>query len=412
MKRILAGIILSLLLTGNFIPVPAQSDYQTVNNFKTKYSEIEKEINSAATLEELNSILTKIEQFKLDYADQKELLDKSLYPDDFDKSFEKLNGKYLLRQGDFTTIDVLKTEVAELEGQVEFLNRRNNELIEKIAGLKAESKKDKRKLAEYENLLAELRSSLRKRDRLVISMVDSLMPPIMREKATLTTEEKYKIYSDAERENVIDNVKISIVDNIKFLLATSLNPNDLTEVKKQQDKFADTWKIIGPKLVDVYADKESKTKELMEIDSLFVLWYNTTEQEAWNSINEEFAVNGINLKSFSDEDEFTNAVTGFISDEIKSINVKGEQMLSETYSAFADSTWYKSVKPEWIPYLEENKMISAANKDKIENRIADWKSELYPSKLWLYIIIWFVAVIIILPLILLIIKRRRAVKEN
>ena len=45
----------------------------------------------------------------------KNLLDKSLYPDKYDESIDKLNKAYLLRQGDFSTIDVLQTEVGELK---------------------------------------------------------------------------------------------------------------------------------------------------------------------------------------------------------------------------------------------------------------------------------------------------------
>ncbi|RLC50106.1 MAG: hypothetical protein DRI23_07755, partial [Candidatus Cloacimonadota bacterium] len=128
----LSIILFSLMFVQSSI---AQSDYEIVQNFKTKHQEIKKQIKDATSLEELNTVVAGIDQLKQEFVEHKKLLDKSLYPDNYDKSFEKLNAAYVLRQGDFTTIDVLQTEVVELEQQVEFLNRRNNELIIKIEDL-------------------------------------------------------------------------------------------------------------------------------------------------------------------------------------------------------------------------------------------------------------------------------------
>ncbi len=262
----LAVIFLAFLFTNTSI---AQSDYEIVQDFKAKYQEIEKQIKDTLSLEELNTVVAMIDQLKQEFNEHKELLDKSLYPDNYNKSIEKLTASYVLRQGDFTTIDVLQTEVIELEQEVEFLNQRNTELIIKIEDLKALRKKDKKTIAELENLIAELRNSLRKRDKLVVDMMDKLMPPIMREKATLSPEDQNMVRREEQKEDVLQNVKISIEDNIRFLEATSLNPDDIKDVQKQQEQFSDSWKAIGPKLVDVYADKSSKATVLKEIDSLY-----------------------------------------------------------------------------------------------------------------------------------------------
>ena len=277
----------------------AQSDYELVQDFKAKYQGIEKQIKDTLSLEELNTVVAAIDQLKQEFNEHKELLDKSLYPDNYDKSFEKLNAAYVLRQGDFTTIDVLQTEVVELEQEIEFLNQRNNDLIIKIEDLKALRKKDKKTIAELENLIAELRNSLRKRDKLVVDMMDKLMPPIMREKATLSPEDKNLVRREEQKEDVLQNVKISIEDNIRFLEATSLNPDDIKDVQKQQEQFSDSWKAIGPTLVDVYADKSSKAMVLKEIDSLYSQWYsNSVGQNVWRSIRDEFKSHNIILKEF------------------------------------------------------------------------------------------------------------------
>ena len=134
----------------------AQSDREIVDNFKADYKVIEKGIKDATSLVELEMIVDKINSLKENYSMHKELLDKSLYPDKYDDSIEKLNKAYLLRKGDFTTIDVLQTEVGELKQQVEFLNQRNNELIAQVRNLEAQRQKDAKTIKKLENLIAEL----------------------------------------------------------------------------------------------------------------------------------------------------------------------------------------------------------------------------------------------------------------
>ncbi len=407
MKNQFLTIFIAVLFI--FIGNPsAQSDYEIVQNFKTKYQEIEKNIKDAASLNELNAVVAKIDQLKQEYAEHKDLLDKSLYPDNYDKSFENLNTAYLIRQGDFTTIDVLQTEVVVLEQQVDDLNKRSNQIIIMIDELETLRKKNKKTSAELENLIKDLRNSLWQRDRLVVEMMDKLIPHIMREKATLSAEDKRIVRRIENNEAVLQNVKVSIKDNIRFLEATSLNPADIKVIQEQQEQFSDTWKAIGPKLVDVYADKDNKADELKEIDSLFIQWYyKSVDQNVWKSIRNEFRARSIILKEFNYGDEFVHSVKLFIKDEINNLGVKSDEASEKTYVSFTDSTWFATIKPMWIPYLIEGGLFTIEQKDEVEASIEEWKNELYPSKLWLYIVIWLGIVIILLPAILLLFRRRK-----
>ncbi|HEY6436777.1 MAG TPA: hypothetical protein VIY47_09305, partial [Ignavibacteriaceae bacterium] len=179
-------MILSLLIFWGFInSVFAQSDLEIVDNFKSEFSSIENTIKNATSLVDLKDVSSNISLLKEKYAPHKELLDKSLYPDNYQGSIDKLNKDYLMRQGDFTTIDVLQTEVSALNEQVEFLNERNNELLSQVRNLEAQKDKDAKTIKKLGNLVAQLRASIRKRDELVLSMIDSLMPPTMREQDVL-----------------------------------------------------------------------------------------------------------------------------------------------------------------------------------------------------------------------------------
>ena len=220
-------LIYSFLLCMVFsFSVFAQSDYEIVQNFKSKIMAIEDSIKHAQSLADLQSTSAKIDELRIEYSDKKELLDKSLYPLNFNKTFENLQMAYDLRKGDFTQIDVLQTQVSGLKEQIDTLNTRNTNLISRVQVLEAESRKDKSRIIQLERTVADLKASLSKRDELVISMIDSLIPPSYREQSELSSEEKQKVFSEAQKNNVVNSVKKSLQDNIRFLEVANLTPED------------------------------------------------------------------------------------------------------------------------------------------------------------------------------------------
>lgn len=385
-------VFVFLLLAGLINISNAQSDREIVDNFKAEYSAIEKSIKDATSLQELQPVADKISSLNSNFLPHKDLLDKSLYPDKYDESIDKLNKAYLLRQGDFSTIDVLQTEVGELKQQVEVLNQRNNELLSQVQRLEAQREKDAKTIKKLEKLVTELRASIRERDDLVLAMIDSLMPPTMRDKDAFTTEDKSEVANQEQKDNVLNNIKVTIRDNIKFIKATSLKPDDLKEIKEQQNDFVDKWQKVGVRLVEVYADDKKKSEELKQIDDLFNDWNAAVRQEAWESINEEFSLNGIELRSFKNGEDFTASVETFIGDELKNLGVKSNEDSKKIYAQFVDSTWFKTIQPVWMNYLIENKMITDANKNNMENKIAEWKNALFPSSWWIYVMIAVVVI--------------------
>jgi len=391
--KIFSPTTVVLLICSLAIPIIAQSDYEIVQTFKQNYKQLEESINSAGNITELNSVVADIDRFRNEYLDKKELLDKSLYPDNFDRIFEKLDIAFIIRNQDFTTIDVLQTENLELKEQITLLDKMNTELINKIQEYEYVNKKNAKKIAELEVLVSNLRASLKRRDKLILSIVDSLMPQLAPDRTALTPEEQNQVYFEAEKNNLITNVKKSLQDNIQFLKITTLEPEDLREIKKQQMEFSDFWKYDGIKLVDVYSEKKQKANEIRDIDSLFTLWYWALDYEAWINISDEFAFHDINLLKFNNGDEFTNVITSFIDEEIKNIGVKSLEESEKTYSLFVDSTWFKVIHSRWIPFLIENEMLSGDDKDKIESKISDWKGRLTPASFdWVYVLVALIAV--------------------
>jgi len=406
MKRLIINNILLAIFLFTTAPLFAQSDYEMVQSFKERYQTLSDEIKSAASIEDLDKISSEIDNLKRDFSGKKVILDQSLYPENFSSAFDNLESALDLRKGDFTSITVLQTEVTTLKSEVDLLNRRNNELINQITVLESQRKKDAASISQLEKLVADLRSTILKRDQLVFSIVDSLTPKLAGDISTMTQQDKEAVYSQVEKNNILAVVKKSLRDNSRFLEVTTLKVADLSEVKKQQQNFVTMWQKVGPKLVDVYAGKGDKTAELKDIDNLFNVWSNRIKQEAWESINEDFSLNNINLQNFSNGTEFTNVVTQYISDEIKNYGVKSKQDSEAAYNLFADGVWFKTISNEWMPYLLDNNLLTAQQKDTIENKLAEWKSIVSPHNNMLYYILGAIGALILIGLIVFLLKKK------
>lgn len=388
-------LIICIILFSNI--TFAQSDYEIVQDFKLKASQLEQRTKDASSMDEINSIAGDIELLKSQYDEHKELLDKSLYPYDFNKTLAKLKSELDIRIADFTQIEVLQTEVTVLRDEVDRLNTRNTELISQIALLESSKKKDSETINRLNNLIADLKASLLKRDNLVLSVVDSLLPQLNTDVSALTSDDKEKIASGLENNFVLTNVKRSLRDHVRFLDVTTLNPGDIKEIKKQQDEFVATWQKIGTHLIEVYADSKEKSNELKEIDVLFSNWQAAIRNEAWNSIKEEFAMNNIILQDFDSGQEFLVETTRFIDEEFKNYGIKSKEESEQVYALFVDSTWNKSVQPDWMPYLLDNNMITAQQKNLIESKVSEWKNIVYPRDItFVYYIIGAVLLVAVL----------------
>ena len=386
-KNILSRHFICLLILFFTSVSIAQSDYETVQKFKKDCEKIEHQIKNANTADEINLIGINIEELRSKYSRHSELLDNALYPEKYNAMIENLNNLFTVREEDFNAVEDLKAEVSDLNERVDTLSVMNNELQASLKEIQLLFEKSSRETTKLNDAISELKIALQKRDVLVMNMVHNIMPPVMREKPALSSEDKDQIMSDIEKDNILTNVKTTIRDNIRYLDLTSLQPEDLTEIQDQQMEFAETWVRIGPKLAEVYSEDMNQAKELFEIDSLFTSWTIAIENEAWQTIKEEFTAKGVQLNNFSDGEEFVNSINQYIESEKKTIEVVPEEEAKLTFEQFADNTWKAEIEPKWTPFLIENGLLAEKSKKVIDENIDVWRSELYSSNWWIWLII-------------------------
>lgn len=381
-------ILMLFVMTGVAI---AQSDYQKVESFKDEIAQLRLDIHNAKSLAELDSLRNTINSLKQKHLAEKDLLDKSMYPENYNSTFSKLQEAIDLRREDFTQIETLQTEVVTLKSELEILNEKNTELLSKIKEYQSIGGKDAQSINELKRLVANLRQSLKERDELVRSIVDSLLSDFVKSPMSLNEAERQQVFEKVETGNLLYNIEKTIRDNMEFLKATQLSAEDLGEVKEEQIQFHNMWKRIGPKLADVYMDKGEKAGEVAYITNLFAQWNQRLDREIWERVYQVFRSNNLKVTPFSNGNEFTNNVLEFIENE----KISGSQ---ESYITFEDSVWTEQLRTTWIPVLIDNEMITTEQRDTIQIAINNWEG-MYGAETPIY---WYVAIAIIVIVFLLI----------
>ena len=393
MKKNITLFVLLTILTTSFLY--AQSDYERLQNFKSKYKQIENDIKYASSLDECSSISDSIAELKDDYYNDKVLLDKALYPENFESSFAKLENTLEGRRSDFSQISDLSIQVDTLTSRLTELSQRNEDMLKQIQALNIKAGKDQKSLAELNNMVLQLKASIRQRDLLVRDFVDSLLTEFINSPGKLTQTEKSQIISKVKNNNLFYNVERAVADNIQFLKVTNMNADDLSEMKEQYSEFHKVWQRIGPKLGSVYLNKKEKKSEIADIDSMLVDWDQKIDHAMWDKVNDAFYAKKIVMPPFYSGEQFVDRVNSYINDEIKNVNVKSDEEAKNDYKAFADTVYFRTIQPTWIPVLVKNNLMTKANQDSIEAKITAWSKVVGPAEptmIWLYIILGIIVV--------------------
>lgn len=388
----------------------SQSDYQLTQDFKKQYKTLESDIDKAQTTDELKQIEGRVSELHTKYQPNKALLDKALYPETFESSFQNLERKLQAVTFSTTQITELRTEVGKLTDIVTKLSQENNTLYDQIKQLQGQRAKDVKSLDSLNRLVERLRANIRRRDELIISVVDSLFLQFGHKGENLSEMEQGQIAQKLESSNLFDNLKRMINDNMRFLDATELAPGELSQMKKEQNTLESRWKKMGPQLADIYiSGKENRANVKSEVDNLLRSWENEIDGEIWSSVDEAFKQRNIFLNSYNNGDEFASSISDYVDNQMQNPEGLPADERFANRNLFIDSVWNKDLNETWMPVLLENNLLTEAQKDSIQAKIDEWgESVKEPVNIWVYV----AAGVILLLLIVLIVRAFASGKKN
>ncbi|MBP8976596.1 MAG: hypothetical protein KBG83_07760 [Bacteroidetes bacterium] len=382
-----------------------RSDRAIVDQFEKKVQEITHLIDGAQTAQECAEISDMIDELEKENMEQKDLLDKALYPDDFKTTLINLRGRLTIRQNDIGVIESqfqrimdLELQVRELAGLIDSLSQQNDQLLKAAKALTASAAIDAAVTDSLNKVIIKLRQSLQERDKLIFALLDSVFLQYDKDVASMSDVEKQRLYGKLERRNVLTNIKKAIIDNIQFLETTNLTPADYVEITRQQSEFKKQWEAFGPKLAKIYIVDKKRKSETAVVDSLLLTWEQKVHEGTWKSLATLFSDNGFPLMSFASGDEFYIVLTNYINEEIKNTKQEPENVRSKRYNDFEEKIWDSSLK-SWLPALVESGKLTEEQRVGIEDKIEEWKSSVTPTSWVIYVIVALVLVILVITLV-------------
>ncbi|MFA8341976.1 MAG: hypothetical protein ACEPO8_03280 [Rhodothermaceae bacterium] len=254
-------------------------------------------------------------------------------------------------------------------------------LLGEIKELTKLRSKDSVKIAELRSKVKVLGKQIRERDALVLGMVDSLLTDFINQPEPMTDASKNNLGRKIESRNLFVNVERTLKDNIDFLDLTIFSPEDLLELKKQNQEFKKVWNKLGPQLTAYYLNKAEKKEELKNIDSLFEEWNIKINRSVWASINYHFKNYDIKLLPYNDGNEFTANILAYVTLELNKIETASKEELIQDYNTFVDSVWSREVSHDWVPMLIENGYLTFDQHDTIEEKLIAWELAIYDNDL-------------------------------
>ena len=396
MKTVLSMIVVFLII----LPLNAQqkSDYATVEKFQNTVKSITKSIETATTAQECAEISSVLDATDKEFKEYKELLDNSLYPDNYLTTISDLHGRLLVRQRDLGIIETQVTHIAELEAkikelseQIGKLNEQNDKILADVQRLSENVKKltgdafsSLTPIDSLRRQIVQLRAGLAERDALIFSLVDSLFLQYDKNVTDMKDVERQGLLGKVEHHGIFANIKRSLQDNLSFIEATTLKQSDMASILKQQQQFRMQWSGIGPKLAGLYPGRQKKN-DVALVDSMLKQWSSKVDAATWRSLNTLFKEKEVWIKEFTNGNEFSENFIAFVDAQIKNTEGQSQDARYTFFKNFDENVWTPELSP-WLVSLVDAQKITPDQKKNIDEKILEWRSAVKPgSFLWIYI---------------------------
>lgn len=355
-----------------------RSDSEVKRDFEKGFKALMKDLRDADSVT-IKTYTEKVAAFKTEFAEYRDFLNKSVYPDGYDETIAKLEDQ--LKESQLIAdsqgrIAALEAQVAELSGRIDAMSNENTMLLKQLDSLKGE-------MAALHAKVKDLQNKIAKRDEAVFALVDSLF--VQYDTQRLSSTDMKKLTS-LEKNNVVGNIKRSVNDNIALLSSSGIEALDFPRMLDEQRKFEKNWKGVGKKLADAYVGTKDRAREVTEVDNLISTWRTQVDETFWKSLNKLFADEQLNIPPVTSGDELYNNILKFIDDEMSNAENQESSERSATFEKFAYNVWGAKLKPVWLPIMKRYELFTDSQESEIDTKVKLWQSQVQPGNTLLYVL--------------------------
>ena len=401
-KKIYITTTILLLVFLQTALIAQQSDYQVQQNFVTELSELAERIDTTQSPDELAKLEIELDELKSRYAEHEELINAALYPETYQKRMNETEEQLSVALDNASVIDQLNSRITSLVGEIDAYRSQITDLNENTQALREQLQRAESNEERQAALLTQYRQSLEERNSFVSGFLQNLMSRY--QNVDLGTQQEIAEAAERLDDNPIEILKSIILDYINIVdESTSLETPDYVAMRAQHEYFSEVWNSIGSNLVNTFSpENSSETKT--EIDELMAAWVLSVDNQLWESLNDTFSQNGIDLEVFTTPDEFYDAIYNYVDNgHVTSLERNSEEDFAvyQNFSTF----WNETVKAEWGDMLIEGEILSQSQISEIDIKLNDWEEASKPTSNLMFILL-IVSVAVIVGLIVLLITKK------
>lgn len=387
-----ALILLVTLVIGASTLSAQRSDSEVKRDFEKGFKALMKDLRLADSAS-IGSFAEKVAAFKNEFAEHRDFLNKSVYPDGFDETISKLEDQLSESQAIAESqgrIRELESQVAALTGRIDAMSSENAMLLKQLDSLKGE-------VAALNAKVKDLQNKIAKRDEAVFALVDSLF--VQYDTQRLSSSDMRKL-SSLEKNNVVGNIKRSVNDNIALLSSSGIEALDFPRMLDEQRKFEKNWKGVGKKLADAYVGTKDRAREINAVDTLISTWRSQVDEAFWKALNKVFTDEQVNVAPVASGEELYNNILKFIDDEMSNAGNMDDAAREATFEKFAYNIWGAKLKPIWVPIMKRYEIFTDSQESEIDTKVKLWQSQVAPGNTLLYILVGALVIAVLVGLYL------------
>lgn len=381
MKKFVKTITLLFYVLVPFTLISAQeSDYEVQIQFSEQYAEIEKALKSVSSTNHIDSLRGLIFNLESDNISHQNLLDNALYPASFQSKMELLKDqtnsveqKILIIENQNDRLSKLSTEMTYYKSEIDLLTVRTDSLKRAIAS----SMDSEERLSK---LVKNYRTSLEQRDELILNVIDSLLVSYKGMVGKVSQENLNEASGTVSTDgNPLAFIQTIIDENTEWANTNTntLSVEDHLRMYAVQNHFANTWELVGDKMLQAYGGN-NRNEWKIEINSGLKDWRMATSQKMWKSMDQYLEFSSVELDAFDNKGSFFNALDNFIANAQE--KSKTGILTSKNYEEYREfeKFWSAKVKNEWSNLIQDAEILTVSQISSIDQKLDTWEVESRP----------------------------------
>ncbi len=406
-QRILAFALLTLVAA---LPVvhaqQNQTDYQVVQGFRTQYSNLKSQVESARTVDDINNVISKINAFENEYESHKQLIDSSIYPNTYDGQMSAIKSSAQTKLSNLQTIQQQSQQLANLNQQVAQYSKQLQMLSTEADSIRKVMVKSQTSGRNLRALVRRYRDNMQKRDQLIQSMIDTLY---IASNKNMPQSESAK--GGQMGVDVLGTIHNLIQQNMNFIDNNpTMSTEDFLHMYDVQAEFTDMWSQLGDKIAAVYSGNKKAMDVVNNINQADQQWHSKISDNTFKSIAATFKEQGFDLPQFNDGSSFYSALRTYLDNAVKRSREHADNAEYQNFQKFSD-LWNNTVKTKWAESLVKGKIMTYDQIANIDAQTTQWGQLAQPKSYAMFIYLG-IALLVIIILAVMLIRAKSATNKS